>query len=156
MTISSTLHQYLNRAGVPYEVTLHEPTDCALQTARVAAVPADQLAKAVLLRRSQGYLLALVPASRQVQLEQVGSCLHDTVCLATESEVANMFSDCAAGSIPPVGDAYGLHTIVDQKLGGLRDVYFEAGDHCSLVHVNGSDFDELTADLLHVPISTRH
>ena len=156
MTISSALHQYLNRAGVPYEVTLHERTSCALQTARTASVSADLLAKAVLLRRAQGYLLAIVPASRQVGLEEVGKCLHEPVCLATEDEVSELFDDCEPGSVPPMGEAYGVQTIVDEKLEGLRDIYFEAGDHYSLVHLKGEDFDELTADVLHARISTLH
>jgi Ala-tRNA(Pro) deacylase len=156
MTISSALHQYLNRAGVPYEVTLHERTNCALQTARTASISADMLAKGVLLRRANGYLLAIVPASRQVRLEDVGSCLHEPVCLATESEVSDLFDDCEPGSIPPIGEAYGVQTIVDERLEGLHDIYFEAGDHYSLVHLKGQDFDELTADVLHAQISTRH
>jgi Ala-tRNA(Pro) deacylase len=156
MTISSALHQYLNRAGVPYEVTLHERTNCALQTARTASISADMLAKGVLLRRANGYLLAIVPASRQVRLEDVGSCLHEPVCLATESEVSELFDDCEPGSIPPIGEAYGVQTIVDERLEGLHDIYFEAGDHYSLVHLKGRDFDELTADVLHAQISTRH
>ncbi len=156
MTISSALHQYLNRAGVPYEVTLHERTNCALQTARTASISADMLAKGVLLRRANGYLLAIVPASRQVRLEEVGDCLHEPVCLATESEVSELFDDCEPGSIPPIGEAYGVQTIVDERLEGLHDIYFEAGDHYSLVHLKGQDFDELTADVLHAQISTRH
>ena len=156
MTISSALHQYLNRAGVPYEVTLHERTNCALQTARTASISADMLAKGVLLRRANGYLLAIVPASRQVRLEEVGDCLHEPVCLAMESEVSELFDDCEPGSIPPIGEAYGVQTIVDERLEGLHDIYFEAGDHYSLVHLKGQDFDELTADVLHAQISTRH
>ena len=156
MTISSAVHNYLNRAGVPYDVMLHERTDCALQSARAAGIPADKLAKGVLLRRSKGFVLAIVPATRQVQLEKVGSCLHDPVCLAAETEVTKLFDDCEPGSVPPLGEAFGIMTIVDESLEGLPDIFFEGGDHYSLIHVSGSDFDELTADDLHARISTLH
>ena len=156
MTISCALHLYLNRAGIPYQVTLHERTHCALQTARSVSISADALAKGVLLRRANGYVLAIVPASRQVRLEDVGSCLHEPVCLATETEVSELFDDCSTGSVPPIGEAYGVQTIVDERLEGLSDIYFEAGDHYSLVQIKGLDFDELTADILHAQISTHH
>ncbi len=156
MTISSALHSYLNRAGVPYELTIHERTNCSLQSARAASVPANMLAKGVVLRRANGYLLATVPASRHVRLEDVGQFCHEPVCLATEDEVAKLFDDCEMGAVPPLGEAYGLQTIVDERLEGLNDIYFEAGDHYSLVHLRGRDFDELTADLIHDRISTRH
>lgn len=156
MTISNAVHNYLNRAGVPYEVMLHERTDCALQTARAADVPADMLAKGVLLRRSDGYLLAIVPASRQVRLNEVGRCLHGPVCLATEPEVTKLFDDCEPGSIPPLGEAFGIMTVIDESLVGLPDIFFEGGDHYSLIHVSGSDFHELTEDVLHARICTRH
>lgn len=156
MTISQTVHNYLNRAGVPYEVMLHEPTGCALHNARAANIPPEMLAKGVLLRRANGYLLAIVPACRQVRLDEVGGCLHDPVCLATEPEVTNLFDDCEPGALPPMGEAFGIMTIVDESLEGQPDIFFEGGDHFSLVRVNGSDFDEITADCLHASISTLH
>lgn len=156
MTISPTIHNYLNRAGVPYDVMLHERTNCAKQSARAVDVPAHLLAKGVLLRRPSGYLLALVPASRQVRLDNVGACLHQSVCLATEPEVSRIFDDCAPGAVPPLGEAYGMETIVDEHLDGLREIYFEGGDHYTLVHLSGADFDALTDDFLHADITTRH
>lgn len=156
MTIPITIHEYLNRAGVPYDVIVHERTGCALENAQVTHVPSHTLAKAVLLRCPKSYVLATVPASRQVDLEEVGSCLHDLVCLATEHEVTDLFEDCAPGAIPALGDAYDIRNIIDDRLEGLNDIFFEGGDHYSLVHINGPDFDVLTDDYIHADISVRH
>ncbi|WP_324541332.1 hypothetical protein [Hyphomicrobium sp.] len=49
--------------------------------------------------------------------------------------------------------AYGLSGVVDDSLEGFDHIYFEAGDHCSLLHVTGRGFHRLTVDLPHVPIS---
>lgn len=157
MAIANALHRYLDGSGVSYELTSHERTNCAAETARAASIPADQLAKGVLLRHGGGgYLLAIVPASRQVRLEEVGGCLKEPVCLATETDVAKLFDDCVPGSVPPIGSAYGVKAIVDDCLEGLGDIYFEAGDHCLLVHLKGRDFDRLMAQVPHARISARH
>jgi Ala-tRNA(Pro) deacylase len=45
-----------------------------------------------------------------------------------------------------VGAAYGVPTVVDRSLAGLDRVWFEGGDHRTLVSVAGSDFDRLMQD----------
>jgi Ala-tRNA(Pro) deacylase len=42
-----------------------------------------------------------------------------------------------------LGSAYGVRTVVDDSLSTLPDVYFEAGDHVSLVHVDQDAFSRL-------------
>lgn len=156
MTIPITIQDYLNRAGVPFDVIIHKRTACALANAHATHIAASTLAKGVLLKYPEGYVLATVPASRQVRLDEVGSCLHHPVSLASELEVTDLFKDCAPGAIPALGDAYEINTIIDDRLEGLRDVFFEGGDHYSLIHINGPDFDELTDNWFHADISVRH
>lgn len=153
MTISPAVHRYLNRAGIPYDLALHQRTACAIESARAAAISPDQVAKGVLLRRADGYLMATIPASCDVRLEAVGGLIRQPICLASEREVEDLFGDCEAGAVPPLGDPFGIQTIVDGQLEGLTDVYFEAGDHFSLVHLKGCDFDEIMARALHAPIA---
>ena len=53
--------------------------------------------------------------------------------LADEDEIGRMFPDCELGAVPPVGDPYGLPVMVDDALAVQPDIYFEAGDHLSLL-----------------------
>ena len=66
--------------------------------------------------------------------------------LATEPELAGLFPDCEVGAIPPIGAAYGLRTLMDTRLGKEPEVYFEAGDHESLIKVSAEAFRTLMAD----------
>jgi Ala-tRNA(Pro) deacylase len=66
--------------------------------------------------------------------------------LAPEEGVAEVFEDCEIGAAPPVGVAYGVPTIIDRQMMGLDDVWFEAGDHRTLVHMKGRHFDRLMGD----------
>lgn len=155
MTIAKSLKATLDGRGTLYNIVLHDPTASAVESARLCNVSEDNLAKGVLIRRKDGYVLAIVPASCQVELAEVGSWLNEPVRLATEKEVESVFSDCAAGSIPPIPAAYELQSVMDESLEGLQEIYFEGGDHCSLVHVNGREFQKLLHDVPHAHIGHR-
>jgi Ala-tRNA(Pro) deacylase len=156
MGIAISLQQFLEGRGVPYDVMEHERTMRSSATAEASAIPEDNLAKGVLIKRKNGFLLAVVPASRHIQLEELGAWLRQPVGLATETEVASVFADCELGAVPPVGGAYGLPTVIDDSLEGFKDIYFEGGDHRTLVHVTGRNFHRLMADVPHAHISTRN
>lgn len=155
MAIAITLQEFLDDRCLPYDVVTHERTLSSEATARASAVPADNLAKGVLIRRKDGFLLAVVPASSHVELDKIGAWLKQPVGLATEEEVAAIFDDCERGAIPPVPAAYGLNAVIDESLEGFRDIYLEGGDHCTLVHLTGSAFQRLMAKFPHARVSAR-
>ena len=155
MAIALSLQRYLDGRGCSYKVVPHERTHHAADTARVSDVSQDNLAKGVLMKRKDGYLLAIIPASCHVDLDAVAAFIRHPVGLATEEEVAAVFADCEVGSIPQVASAYGLTAVMDDGLDGLNELYLDGGDHCTLVHLNGRDFHRLTADVPHAQIAIR-
>lgn len=155
MTIAARVRDYLDERGIDYEILEHERTMSSSRTAQVGHIPGERLAKAVLLKSEVGYAMAVLPASCHLRLGEVQDCLECPVGLATEAEVGRLFADCDFGAIPPVGPAYGMETIVDDSLAAQPDIYFEGGDHQSLIHVNAAAFQRLMADARHGRIS-RH
>lgn len=149
MPIARRLRWYLDQCGVPYEVLPHPHSDSSAQTARQARIPADRLAKPVLLEDERGYVVAVVPASRRIDLRSLGHQLHRELELASESEIADLFPDCERGALPPIAAAYRLPVVFDDALASLPEVYFEAGDHEDVVHVRGEDFVALLDGALH-------
>jgi Ala-tRNA(Pro) deacylase len=155
MGMALKLQQYLDDRGIAYDLTKHTRTATAAQTAHASHISGHCLAKAVVLKRKDGYVLAVVPASRRVELESVGRWLDRPVSMATEEEIATLFPDCDIGAIPPIGAAYGLETIVDDSFDNVADIYFEAGDHRSLVHISDKEFHNLMTDCRYCHISGR-
>lgn len=149
MGIALTLEQYLDRQGIAYDAKKHDRTDCAAQSAAVSKVDVNCMAKAVVLSTRNEHVVAVVPASRKVELAKVGGCIGQPVALATEPDLAELFPDCEAGAIPPVGAAYGLRTVVDDSLEEHQDLYFEAGDHRTLIHMSGDEFHRLMRTVPH-------
>ncbi|MEE8482521.1 MAG: aminoacyl-tRNA deacylase [Acidiferrobacterales bacterium] len=149
MAISICLKDYLDSSGVHYDVLAHRHTRTSAQTAREAHIPGKQLAKSVILQDDAGYFIVVIPSTHRVDLGSLHHKLHRQVGLAVENDLKNLFSDCALGAAPPVGEAYGIPAYIDVSLDDESDVYFEAGDHEALVHMSGRDFRELTRGAQH-------
>jgi Ala-tRNA(Pro) deacylase len=145
MAIAPTLQKFLDE-NVNYELVSHEPTMSSMRTAQVSHIPGERLAKGVVLRGVGGYMLAVLPASHHIRLPELEMEFGEAVALAGEEEIDGLFKDCARGAVPPIGECYGLDTIVDDSLREKPDVYLEAGDHETLVHLNRDEFAKLTAD----------
>lgn len=155
MGIAITLQDYLSEKGTEYDVVDHPHALSSLKIAAAAHVPGDRLAKTVMLEDDDGYLMAVVPSTHRVMLSALRKQLNRNLRLANEFDLAQLFKDCEFGAIPPVGQAYGIETVVAEDLAQQDDIYFEAGDHRELIHLSRTQFLELMsgADRLHF---TRH
>jgi Ala-tRNA(Pro) deacylase len=153
MTIAASVQKHLSRESIPYAVVEHVKTLDSAHTAEAAHIPGARLAKGTVLKDDRGYLLAIVPASRRVDLGAVHRHFGRPLGLATEVEVTTLFADCEPGAVPPLGAAYGIACVIDDSLMETPEVYFEAGDHRGLVRVSGTDFRKLVEDAEHAAIS---
>ena len=87
MTVSPTLQKYLDQS-VTYDLIPHAPTMSSTRTAEACHVPGEALAKAVVLRRDGGYMMAILPASHHLHLSALKIQLGHKVDLASEDEIA--------------------------------------------------------------------
>ena len=155
MTIALTLKTYLENSGIEYELIKHDYAVTCMRSADKAHISAEDTAKTVLLYDGESYIVAVVPATHQVQLGKLHKQFNRYMSLASESELHELFDDCSIGAIPPIGKAYGIDVMVDAHLDNRDDIYFESGDHTNLVHISGFDFRILMENAYHGEIS-RH
>ena len=155
MTITSTIQGFLRENGVEPQAVAHPKTLSASRTAQASHVSGDRVAKGVLLKDSEGYLLAVIPASHHIEMESLTRLTGRGLSLADEEEVADAFPDCALGAVPPLGVPYGLESIVDDSLASQPEAYLEGGDHATLLQVTAEDFARLTCGARHGSFS-RH
>src|ERR1044072_6612620 len=86
MTVSPTLQKYLDQSVIS-DLIPHAPTLSSPRTAEACHVPGEALAKAVVLRRDGGYMMAVLPASRHLHLSALNSQLGHQIDLASEDEI---------------------------------------------------------------------
>jgi Ala-tRNA(Pro) deacylase len=146
MPIAEKLKHHLARRHVQFDMTEHQLTKRAMDTAAACHVSPDSLAKAVVVRTRDGYCLAILPASQRLSLARLQPALSRPCALATEKEIDRLFDDCVSGAIPPVGECYGLDVIAEASIFEQPDIYFEGGDHMTLVHMSQAQFTALNED----------
>lgn len=140
MPMSATLHEYLRSKGARYDIVHHPYSHSSAETAAAAQVPGERLAKTVLLGDEHGYVAAVLPSTHAVRLSELWAMTGRHLTIAKESDVRQIYRDCDLGALPPVGAAYGMQTYLDESLAQEPEVYFEAGDHQALVHMNADEF----------------
>lgn len=158
MAISTNIRNYLRQCGTAYDEVPHSRTFAMTMAAQAAHVSGNSVAKAVMMRAGDDYLLAVLPASKHVDVSRLRSALGKDVRLINEAEAAMNFPDCEFGAMPAVGAAYGLETIVDdgmlgEDLADDDDIFFEGGDHRTLIAIDAADWRRMMASVPHCPFA---
>jgi Ala-tRNA(Pro) deacylase len=138
---------FLADHDVSFETLSHPPAYSAQKRAKYLHVPGGQVAKGVLLRGPAGYLLAVLPATHQIDTDQLGVALGGSVRLADQAEIAVVFRDCEWGVVPPFGTIYGIRTVVEECLAPDSLLIFEGQTHFEAVRMRCADFERLERSL---------
>jgi Ala-tRNA(Pro) deacylase len=138
------LDDFLSSRRVPFEHLHHRPAYTANRTAQMLHVPGKEVAKTVLLRTDRGYVLAVLPATHQVNLDEVRRELGvERVEMASEEEMERLFPDCERGTLPPFGSLYHLETLVDESLTADERIVFDAQSHEDAIRMTYRDYESL-------------
>ena len=134
---------YLTEQDIAFESLLLPPAFTAQKRAKYLSVPGSQVAKCVLLRTRGGLMLAVLPATHQVDEAALAAALHGPVRLATEEEMASVFHDCEWGVVPPLGRLYGLPSLLDEAIDPDAFLIFEGQTHVVAIRLRCRDFERL-------------
>ncbi|HEU4387509.1 MAG TPA: YbaK/EbsC family protein [Blastocatellia bacterium] len=145
MSVATKLRQYLDNSGVDYSVLKHAPTYTAQDTAHAAHVPGKELAKSVVIKADDRFVLAVLPAPRKIDFERLKLVLNATeLRIAREPEFSSLFPGCEAGAMPPLGNLYGLEVYVDESLSQDEEIVFNACTHVDAIRMKYEDFERLS------------
>jgi len=135
---------FLDRAGVRYELSEHKPTFSAQQMAAAEHEPGRYVAKPVIVRADDRYIMCVLAASAKIDLGKLKNQLQaKSVELAEEEEIGRLFGDCELGAEPPFGDLYELPTYMDRALADDDHIVFQAGSHNKTLRMSMADYRKL-------------
>lgn len=135
--------EFLAERQVAFEPLPHPLAFTAQKLAKYLRVKGGQVAKGVLLHGPDGFLLAVLPATHQVDLEALARSLGGPVRLAREDEVASVFRDCEWGVVPAFGALYGLPTLLDEALASDTPLVLELHTHVEAIRLPCREFERL-------------
>ncbi|MBZ5699890.1 MAG: Hsp20 family protein [Acidobacteriia bacterium] len=139
----SRLKSHLDQAKISYSQISHALTYSAQDAASIMHVPGKEVAKTVMLRTGEKTLLAVLPASFQINMNKLASIVGSGVRLATEAECNTLFPDCEPGAVPPFGELYGLPVYLDESLAEDPEIVFSVGTHSDAIRMGSADFVHL-------------
>jgi Ala-tRNA(Pro) deacylase len=135
--------EFLAERQVAFESLPHPPAFTAQKRAKYLGVKGGEVAKGVLLKGPAGFLLAVLPATHQVDTGALGDGLGGPVGLASGEEVAAVFRDCEWGVVPAFGALYGLPTLLDEALPPDALLVLATHTHVEAVRLPCRDFERL-------------
>jgi Ala-tRNA(Pro) deacylase len=142
-----SLLEYLTAHQVTFAALLHAPAFTAQRRAAWLRRPGRRVAKALLLVGPDGPLVALLPASSRLDVEGLSRLLGGPVRLASPDEVGQTFRDCAWGVVSPLGNRYGLPTLLDHGFPPEAWLVIEGQTPVEAFEVRCADLERLTGAL---------
>jgi Ala-tRNA(Pro) deacylase len=113
----------------------------ALAIAQTLHTPEKKMAKVVIVKVQERFVMTVLPASWNVDLRRLRIVFTThQVRLATEDELTVLFPDCELGAMPPFGNLYGLPVYVDQSLMEDEEIVFQTGTHSEAIRIRYWDF----------------
>ena len=115
----------LKKQGIPFEILFHQPAFHARDEAHRLGIPLGDVAKTILIETRGGHALAVIPASRRLDMHRVHEALGDHDCrLATEDEIRIRFPAYPLGALPPLSSELGIPIYVDPEVAAHGNVVF--------------------------------
>ena len=136
--------EFLDKSGAKYEISEHRPAFTAQRMAAEEHESGKYVAKPVVCKVDDKYVMCVLPACCKVDLEALKSQLGaKSVELAEEKDLNKLFPDCDLGAEAPFGSLYDLPTIMDKALESDEHIMFQAGTHEKAVRMSMEDYLKL-------------
>lgn len=144
MAMCKKLKEFLDQNNVKYQVAGHPEVYTAQEIAAALHVPGKELAKVVMIRAGDRFVMTVLPASWRIEMAKLKETLKTKeVRLATEEEFKDLFPDCELGAMPPFGNLYNLDVYVDKALTEDEEIFFQAGNHIESIKMKYKDYSSM-------------
>jgi Ala-tRNA(Pro) deacylase len=152
---ADALVEVLRREHVRYELIPHRHTETAVAEAEAVGAETREVAKTLILTTPFGYVRAVIPASKRLDLAKARFALNcGDVSLADETSLVGAYPEFELGAVPPMGGSYD-RVVVDQSLFECPSIVLEAGTHDESIRLRPSELlsvaDAEVADLVAEP-----
>jgi Ala-tRNA(Pro) deacylase len=142
---------FLRSRRVWFEELLVQPASSSTKRAHNMHVPGRMVAKTVLVKAGDRFVLAVLPCTSRIDLAPLSAVLGlsgSDVRLATTDELLGIFTDCEPGVVPPFGKLYGLDTIFDVSLLEVGELVFGGNLRHEGLRMRASDYVAIEEPLI--------
>jgi Ala-tRNA(Pro) deacylase len=133
--------EFLAARVAKYDVVAHPEAFTAQEQAAAAHVSGWSWAKVVVVKKDDGFALAVLPACCVIDLGLLRGLMgREMAELASLEEIVRLAPDCEPGAIPPFGRLFGVPTFADEALVNQREITVPAGDRATAIRMRATEF----------------
>lgn len=144
MTLEEKIIQTLDKQGIAYEVTEHEPVYTNPAMAEVLGVSESQTVKSLVLTTKEKKMVVFVmPGDKRVDWKAAAKTASTKKVGFAKPEAVSELVGCEVGCVPPFGHGTTLPIYLDGALMHQNTVYFNPGVHNKSFKVTSRDLKKL-------------
>ena len=143
MDLAISIKRFLDQQATDFELIRHKKTATLTEAAKAIGIHPSEIARAVILKDTQGFLMAVLPADRLINFNHIEKQLGRNLEPAPIEDVLELMKDCEPGAIPPIGLPYELDVLIDNSIKAKPTIYIEPGSHTSLLKMPLESFGAL-------------
>lgn len=150
MAISKKITSYLDKNKYKYEIIEHKTTYTAWDTAQTEKVRPQEVAKALVMKADNDYVLALVPSNRNLDKQKLlkainvirkksGEKNYKKIDFAKEVWMKKSLPG-KVGAVTPFRELLKLDIYADSLLWKSKKIYLGSGEHTASIRVNTKQY----------------
>ena len=142
--MNQRVEEFLAARVAEYAVVAHPEAFTAQEQAAAAHVSGWSWAKVVVVKKEDGFALAVLPACCVIDLGLLRGLMEREMAeLAGLEEIVRLAPDCEPGALPPFGRLFGIPTFADEALVNQREITMPAGDRATAIRMRATEFVRL-------------
>jgi HD-like signal output (HDOD) protein/prolyl-tRNA editing enzyme YbaK/EbsC (Cys-tRNA(Pro) deacylase) len=142
-TLPAKVQKFLFERQANFRVISSDPAASFETLVSSFTADAGVLVRAVLLRSESNFLLVVLPFNHAIDFSIIKKVYASDYHLASRDESDVRFAECDSQTLPVVGEAYGIETVVEESLFKQAKLLFQPGRRNCLVEMSVSEFRKL-------------
>ncbi|MEW5756204.1 MAG: HDOD domain-containing protein [Pseudomonadota bacterium] len=136
MWIVQHTQKFIKNRNIEHCVHKFPPLQEVEDAEMLARLPGGSAIKSLLLKDQFGLVLAVIPAANKLNLGNLCGQMRRRLEVVGEEEHRRVMKGMHPKFTPPLGDAYGIKTIIDEAILNAKRVLFSAGDNTNFIETS--------------------
>ncbi len=153
MPIPKQILSYLDKRGAKYGIVTHKKVYTAYDAAQTLKRKLDEIVKNLLIKTDKGFVLVLLPASKQLNLPQLKKLMNakgkgvKTVEIPKEGAMVRLLK-VKPGALSAFGRLQDLEVYMDKNLRKAKKAIFSSGSFTDSVEMASKEFEKLEQPII--------
>jgi len=147
MAIPKKLLTYLDKAKIKYKIVRHKTVYTAYDAAQTLGAKLGEIAKTLVIKADKIYLLAVLPASHNLDLGKLKKIVKAKKVEITKEGIMKKIFKIKPGAITPFGEIYKVPIYIDKGILRAKKIIAGAGTFEESVVMTAKNFLKATGGI---------